>query len=172
MAAVDPVGRDPEAIANDSAQPLSRKEPVVATEDEPRRYVGPRRERPRLSAGGIRLTAASRNGLLGKAVGDVVVEDRPCARVVARLGLPAGDAKHLLGGFTGQRDHGGDQDDQPRLRPFSDNRCDVAAERLGHDDDIMPITDRVHDDICVSRQPRGVVLDGEVGRDRVVTTSA
>src|SRR4029079_7208791 len=72
----------------------------------------------------------------------------------------------------GQRDHGRDQDDQPRLGPFSDDRGDVAPERLGHNDDVMPITDGVHDHIGVSRQARGVILDGQVWGDSVVTAPA
>src|SRR4051794_6779324 len=36
----------------------------------------------------------------------------------------------------------------------------------------MPITDRVHGDIGVSPQARGVILDGQVRRDCVVTAPA
>ena len=83
------------------------------------------------------------------------------------LGLPSRVREHLLGRFARRRDHGGDEHDQPGADPLGHDRRNVAAERLGDDDHVRrsPIASTT-----ARRTPPGrpVVLDGEVGRDRVV----
>jgi hypothetical protein len=68
--------------------------------------------------------------------------------------------------------HRGDENQEPRRYPRAYDWRDVAAERLGDDDEILPLTDGVNHDLGVRREPGGIVFDGQVHNDHAVPSSA
>ena len=132
---------------------------------------GPCREWPWLSAGRVGLASFMRERLVCEVRRDVVVEDRPCARVIEPLRLPTGVGEHLLRRFARQGHHPRYENDRSRTEPLRDDRRDVTTERLGDHDDVAPVADRVDDDICIPRQPGAVVLDREIGCDGLMAAT-
>src|SRR3954452_7364879 len=55
VTAVHLVGHDPESLPHHAPLELGREEPVVSAQQEPRRHVGPRVERPRVGEHAVRL---------------------------------------------------------------------------------------------------------------------
>ena len=116
------------------------------------------------------MTPAATEGLVGEFPRDVVVEDCELAGVFELRGFPTSVDEHLLSRFTGRRDHRGDENDQSGTDPLGHDRGDVPAERLGDDDHVVSITDRIDDRRRVLRETGLVVLDRKVRRDGVVAT--
>src|SRR5438270_9913500 len=69
------VGQDAEALAYDPALEVGREEPIVTTQQEARRHVGPRVERPRICERSARLRVDVIFRFGGDRCWDVVQED-------------------------------------------------------------------------------------------------
>src|SRR4029450_569452 len=85
-----------EAIANHVAEPGCREQPIVPTQQEPRRHLWPGGERPGLLARSLRLAPSPRDRLPRQGGRDVLVEDLDVAGVLPSLRSVAGVREHLL----------------------------------------------------------------------------
>ena len=90
MAPVDLVGRDAEALLHDPTHPVGREEPIVATQHEPRRHVGPTVERPRVGHRSVGLLwwwlGEGFGGDLRRHVVEEVLDDVELGRATLPLG--------------------------------------------------------------------------------------
>ena len=91
---------------------------------------------------------------------------RPYGLLVARVGEP------VLGPFSWGRDHRRDQDQRVDRTTIGDQRRRVAAEGLTDHDQVTSVTDGVDHGIGVVAESRGVIVAGQVGRERLVASSA
>ena len=97
------------------------------------------------------------------------------ARVLASIASVRKDSKRATSSAGRARpgqwppgDHARDEHEQVGRLPGADERCREAAERLGDDDQVAPVADRLDDRGGIVGPASRLVLAGQVGRDDVM----
>jgi hypothetical protein len=171
-----------ETLPCDPALEVQREEPVVLPGQYPGGHIRPALDGTRLAEGDVGLGKVVRfprghdvRGHVVQEVGGQVELGGIPARLRGRdtSRFPAGVAPPVARGFTGQRDHRVDQDQQADRSARARYRRGEAAHRLrGHHDVVVMAADGGDDRIGVFRQPGRLVSSGQVHRDRLVAASA
>ena len=165
-------GDDPEPLAHDPAHERRGEEAVLAAEQEARRHVGHRLQRPRRVHRRAGLADLVAHRLLGERVRHVVEPGGEIGRV-ARSGAGVAGVRPPLAGRLARRGHHRlQQDEQVDRDALADQRRGEPAERVRDEHDPLAVADRLRDRVRVLRQAGGVVLGGQVDGDEVVAAGA
>jgi hypothetical protein len=169
-----------EALPCDPALEVQREEPVVLPGEHPGRHIRPALDGTRLAEGDVGLGKVVRfpgghdvRRHVVQEVGGQVELGGITARLRGRDAsrFPAGVAPPVARGFTGQRNHRVDQDQQADRGARARYRRGEAAHRLRDHHDVVMAADGGDDRIGVFRQPGRLVSSGQVYRDRLVAAS-
>jgi hypothetical protein len=171
---------DPQTLSYNAAHELGGKEAVIAAQETFGGHVGPRAKRPGLVEHRAGLVPGMRRRL-GCHVRRNVVEERDHriefavggkSRTLVLLTLCFGPTRvgpPVAGRLGGRRHHRRQQDQQAHRHPVAHQRRRESGEGLRDYDKVAPVADVVHDDVCVLREPGGVVFARQIGCNDVMT---